>query len=338
MGLESIGTPLLWVGFTLFVLAMLALDLGVFHRRAHEVRMREAVAWTLVWIALALVFNVGVYFWFGGERALEFLTGYIIEKALSVDNIFVFLVIFSYFAVPPAFQHRVLFWGVLGALIMRAVFIVLGAALLQRFHWVMYIFGAFLVFTAIKLFLQRASEVHPERNPVFLLFRRMVPSVSEYRGQRFLVKDGGRWRATPLLLVLVCVEATDLVFAVDSIPAIFAVTRDPFIVYTSNIFAILGLRALYFVLAGMMARFHYLRVGLAIVLGFVGIKMLIADLYPLPITLSLAIVAGVLGVTMVASWRWPPAVPTPLPVAPQAADPSFEGPLAPPEMPAQEKK
>ncbi|HXG33270.1 MAG TPA: TerC family protein [Bryobacteraceae bacterium] len=338
VSLDSIGTPLLWVGFTLFVLAMLALDLGVFHRRAHEVRMGEAVIWTLVWIILALLFNVGVYFWFGAERALEFLTGYIIEKALSVDNIFVFLVIFSYFAVPPVFQHRVLFWGVLGALIMRAVFIVLGAALLQRFHWVMYIFGAFLVFTAVKLFLQRASEVHPERNPVFLLFRRMVPSVSDYRGQRFLVKEGGAWRATPLLLVLVCVEATDLVFAVDSIPAIFAVTRDPFIVYTSNIFAILGLRALYFVLAGMMARFHYLRVGLAFVLGFVGVKMLIADFYKLPITLSLAVVAGVLGATVVASWLRPPAVPPPLPVAPQAQDPSAEEPLAPPELPAQESK
>ncbi|MCS6954086.1 MAG: TerC family protein [Bryobacterales bacterium] len=336
MGLESIGTPLLWVGFTLFVLAMLALDLGVFHRRAHEVRMAEALAWTVVWIVLALAFNVGVYFWFGSHRALEFLTGYLIEKALSVDNIFVFLVIFSYFAVPPAFQHRVLFWGVLGALVMRAIFIVVGAALLQRFHWVIYVFGAFLVFTAIKLFLQRASEVHPERNPVFLLFRRMVPSVSDYRGQRFVVKEGGQWRATPLLLVLVCVEATDLVFAVDSIPAIFAVTRDPFIVYTSNIFAILGLRALYFVLAGMMARFHYLRVGLAIVLGFVGVKMLISEFYKVPITLSLAVVAGVLSVSVVASWLWPPEVARPIPHAARVADPSGDGPLAAPEVPAQE--
>ena len=246
MGLESVGTPVSWIGFTLLVLAMLGLDLGVFHRRAHEVRVKEALLWTVVWISVALLFNVGVYFWFGSERALEFLTGYLIEKALSVDNIFVFLVLFSYFAVPPAFQHRVLFWGIVGALVMRAVFILLGAALLQSFHWVIYIFGAFLVFTGVKLLLQRGSEVHPERNPLFRQFKRLIPAVGDYRGPRFTVVENGKRFATPLLLVLVAIEATDIVFAVDSIPAVFAVTRDPFIVYTSNIFAILGLRAAVF--------------------------------------------------------------------------------------------
>lgn len=315
MGIESVGTPLLWAGFTLFVLAMLALDLGVFHHRAHAVSVREALVWTLVWIALALLFNVGVYFWFGPERALEFLTGYLIEKALSVDNIFVFLVIFSYFAVPPAFQHRVLFWGILGALIMRAIFIVLGAALLQKFHWVIYVFGAFLVFTGVKLLCQRASEVHPERNPLFRLFTRFVPAVGDYRSSHFTVVEDGKRCATPLLLVLVCVEATDIVFAVDSIPAIFAITRDPFIVYTSNIFAILGLRALYFVLAGVMGRFHYLRVGLALVLTFVGAKMMLTDLYKIPIAASLAVVVVLLAGSIVASLIRP-AVEQPLPVPP----------------------
>ena len=312
MGLQTIGTPALWIGFTLFVLAMLALDLGVFHRRAHEVRVREALLWTLAWITVALLFNVGVYFWFGPERALEFFTGYVIEKALSVDNIFVFLVIFSYFAVPVAFQHRVLFWGILGALVMRAIFILLGAALLQKFHWVIYIFGAFLVFTGVKLLLQRGSEVHPERNPLFQLFRRLVPSMGDYQGPRFTVIKGGKRYATPLLLVLVCVEATDIVFAVDSIPAIFAITRDPFIVYTSNIFAILGLRALYFVLAGVMGRFHYLRVGLALVLAFVGAKMMLTDLYKIPIAASLVVVAALLAGSVVASLIRPRAE-TPLP-------------------------
>ncbi|MBL8290882.1 MAG: TerC family protein [Bryobacterales bacterium] len=315
MGMESIGTPLLWVGFTVFVLAMLALDLGVFHRRAHAVHVREALLWTLVWISLAMIFNVGVYFWFGSERALEFLTGYVIEKALSVDNIFVFLVIFSYFAVPAALQHRVLFWGILGALVMRAIFIFLGAALLQQFHWVIYVFGAFLLFTGVKLLLQQGSEVHPERNPLFQLFRRMVPSVNAYRGSHFTVVQAGRRYATPLLLVLVAIEATDLVFAVDSIPAVFAITRDPFIVYTSNIFAILGLRALYFALAGVMGRFHYLRVGLALVLAFVGAKMMLTDLYKIPIVASLAVVAALLAGSVVASLIRPPAV-VPLPIPP----------------------
>lgn len=299
--MRTIGTPFLWVGFTLFVLSLLALDLGVFHRRAHALRIREALGWTAAWIALALLFNVGVYLKFGPDRGLEFLTGYLIEKALSVDNIFVFLVIFSYFGVPSAFQHRVLFWGILGAMILRGVFILLGTALLQTFHWVIYIFGAFLIFTGIKLFLQRASEVHPERNPLFRLFRKVLPSVPDYRAAQFVVVDSGKWYATPLLLVLVGIEVTDIAFAVDSIPAIFAITTDPFIVYTSNIFAILGLRALYFVLAGIMTRFYYLNYGLSLVLIFVGAKMLLGEVYDLPIGASLAVVAALLAGSIVAS-------------------------------------
>lgn len=307
MGLESVGTPVLWISFTLLVLVMLGLDLGVFHRRVHEVGVREALLWTMVWISLALVFNVAVYFWFGSERALEFLTGYLIEKALSVDNIFVFLVLFAYFAVPPALQHRVLFWGIVGALVMRAIFILLGAALLQSFHWVIYIFGGFLVLTGVKLLLQRGSELHPERNPLFRQFRRLLPAVGDFRGSRFTVVENGKRYATPLLLVLLAIEATDIVFAVDSIPAVFAVTNDPFIVYTSNIFAILGLRALYFVLAGVMGKFHYLKVGLALVLIFVGGKMAITDLYRVPIAVSLAVVASLLAGSVVLSLLRPPA-------------------------------
>jgi tellurite resistance protein TerC len=320
MGVESIGTPALWIGFTVFVLALLALDLGVFHRKAHEVHVREALTWTAVWISLALVFNVGMYFWFGPERALEFLTGYVIEKALSVDNIFVFIIVFSVFAVPAKLQHRVLFWGIVGALIMRAIFIVLGAALLQRFHWVIYIFGAFLVFTGIKLLVQRGAKVHPERNLILRLFRRLVPSVGDYRGGHFTVIEAGKRYATPLLLVLVAIEATDIVFAVDSIPAIFAVTTDPFIVYTSNIFAILGLRALYFALAGMMGKFHYLKVGLSLVLIFVGAKMLLAGIYKIPILVSLAVIVSLLAGSIVASLLRRPDKPLlPVPRPDQAA-------------------
>jgi tellurite resistance protein TerC len=310
---ESIGSPALWVGFTAFVLAMLALDLGVFHRKAHAVHFKEALAWSAVWVSLALAFNLLVYQWFGAQRGLEFLTGYLIEKALSVDNIFVFLVIFSFFSVPAAYQHRVLFWGILGALVMRAAFIMAGAALLQRFHWIVYVFGGFLVITGVKLLLHRDAEIHPERNPVYRLFRRVVPAVTDYRGSRFTVVENGRRYATPLLAVLVVVEATDVVFAVDSIPAIFAVTGDPFIVYTSNIFAILGLRALYFLLAGVMDRFHYLKLGLALVLCFVGVKMLIVDVYKIPIVPSLVVVASLLAGSIVASLFRPRAQPLPQP-------------------------
>ena len=320
MPVDSIGSPALWVGFTVFVLAMLALDLGVFHRKAHGVRFREALAWSTVWVGLALAFNLLVYHWFGAQRGLEFLTGYLIEKVLSVDNIFVFVVIFSFFAVPAAYQHRVLFWGILGALVMRAVFILAGAALLQRFHWIVYAFGGFLVITGVKLLLHRGDEIHPERNPVYRLFRRLVPAVSDYRGARFTVVENGKRYATPLLAVLVVVEATDVVFAVDSIPAIFAVTTDPFIVYTSNIFAILGLRALYFLLAGVMDKFHYLKVGLALVLCFVGVKMLLVDFYKIPIAASLAAVATLLAGSVAASLLRPRPEPLPRPLAAAAGE------------------
>lgn len=302
-GAATVGSPLLWGSFTAFVLVMLALDLGVFHRKAHAVSLRGALGWSIFWIALALVFNCGVYVFFGARPALEFLTGYLIEKALSVDNIFVFLVLFSYFAVPTAYRHRVLFFGILGALVMRAGFIFAGAALLEAFHWTIYLFGGVLIVTGFKLLRHGDAEIHPERNPVLKLFRRLVPSTSEYHGPRFLIRQGGRWVATPLLLVLVAIEATDIVFAVDSIPAIYAVTRDPFIVYTSNIFAILGLRALFFLLAGTLGRVHYLKPALALVLLFVGVKMLLADVYKIPIAVSLAVIVFLLGGAVVASLR-----------------------------------
>jgi tellurite resistance protein TerC len=307
MGLESIGSPLLWIGFIVFVLAMLAIDLLVFHRRAHEMRIREAAVWSVVWISLSLLFNLGVYFWFGADRALEFLTGYVIEKALSIDNLFVFAVIFSAFAVPAALQHRVLFWGIVSALVLRAAFIVLGAEILQHFHWVIYVFGAFLVFTGIKLLVKSDADVNPEKNPVLRFFRRVVPTVDGYRDTNFTVRENGRRYATTLLVVLVVIETTDIIFAVDSIPAIFGITQDPFIVFTSNIFAILGMRALYFVLAGMLDKFRFLKVGLALVLCFVGAKMLIAGIYKLPIGISLAVVAALIGGSIVLSLFRPKA-------------------------------
>lgn len=291
----------MWGGFLVFVLAMLALDLGVFHRKAHEVSLKEALAWSMVWVGLALVFNVGIYWKFGTQPALEFLTGYLIEKALSVDNLFVFLVIFSYFAVPKEYQHRVLFWGILGALVMRAVFIGLGTALIQSFHWIIYVFGAFLLVTGIRLLMHRDEEMHPEKNPVYRLMSRVLPATNDYHGSKFFVRQAGRWLVTPLFLVLLAVEASDIVFAVDSIPAIFAITTDPFLVFTSNIFAILGLRAMYFLLAGIMSRFVYLKAGLALVLCFVGVKMLLADIYKIPILVSLGVIVVLLGGSVVAS-------------------------------------
>lgn len=306
------GSLWLWVGFNVFVLGMLALDLGVFHRHAHAVSIKEAAIWSGVWIALAMGFNVGLYFFWGqlwpessysnADASLAFLTGYLIEKALSIDNIFVFVLIFSYFAVPSHYQHRVLFWGVLGALIMRAVMIALGATLINEFRWIIYIFGAFLIFTGIRMATHRTEEVHPEKNPVVRLARRIMPFTETYEGQKFLVRKAGALTATPLLLVLLMVETTDLIFAVDSIPAIFAVTEDPFIVYTSNVFAILGLRSLYFVLANIVHTFHYLKLGLSVVLTFVGVKMLLTDTaYKIPTGVSLAVVATVIGVAVVAS-------------------------------------
>jgi tellurite resistance protein TerC len=301
MAVESIGNPALWIGFIVFVLAMLALDLGVFHRKAHAVSLREAAVWSAVWVALAATFNVGVYYWFGPTRALEFTAGYLVEKALSVDNVFVFAVIFAYFRVPAACQHRVLFWGILGALATRALFIVAGGAFLHRFHWAIYVFGALLAATGVKLLLHRGVQPHPERNPIVRLFTRLVPVVPRYSEGRFVVTENGRRYATPLLVALVTVEATDIVFAIDSVPAVFAVTSDPFVVFTSNVFAILGLRALYFLLAGVMDRFRYLDVGLATILLFVGAKMMLADVYEVPIGAALAAVAGILAASIVAS-------------------------------------
>jgi tellurite resistance protein TerC len=293
----------LWAGFNLFILAMLALDLGVFHRKSHEVSIREATVWSAVWITLALIFNAGLWFFRGSEPAIQFFTGYLIEKSLSVDNIFVIALIFSYFAVPSIYQHRVLFWGILGALVMRAVFILAGAALLAEFHWVIYIFGAFLILTGIKMALHRNAEMDPGKNPVLRLVRRLVPVTHEYRENHFFVREKGVLMATPLFLVLVLVETTDLIFAVDSIPAIFAITEDPFIVYTSNVFAILGLRSLYFVLAGVIQQFVYLKLGLSAVLVFVGIKMTLVDLYKIPSPVSLGVIATILAVSVIASLR-----------------------------------
>jgi tellurite resistance protein TerC len=294
-------TLLLWSGYTLVVLGMLALDLGVFHRKAHTVSLREATIWTIVWVTLALSFNAVVYFWRGPIQALEFFTGYVIEYSLSVDNIFVFVLIFTYFRVPASYQHRVLFWGILGALLMRGALIAVGATLIERFHWIIYIFGAFLVFTGVRMAFQNDQELHPEDNPAIKLFRRVMPVTTDYQGPRFFVQDAGRRMATPLLLVLVLVESTDLVFALDSIPAIFAVTRDPFIVFTSNVFAILGLRSLYFLLAGVVGKFHYLKLGLSVVLAFVGAKMLLSEIYPIPITISLLVIAATLATAVGAS-------------------------------------
>jgi tellurite resistance protein TerC len=301
MGIQTIGSPALWLGFIAFVLVMLAIDLGIFHRKAHEVSLREAAAWSCVWVAMAAIFGLGVYTWFGSDKALEFTTGYLIEKALAVDNIFVFVIIFATFAVPAIYQHRVLFWGIIGALVMRAVFILAGGAFLQRFHWAIYVFGAILLATGVKLLVQRNVEPDPARNPLVRLFRRVFPVTPEYHGERFTIVKHGKRYATPLLLALVAVEVTDLIFAVDSIPAIFAVTSDPFIVFTSNIFAILGLRSMYFLLAGVIDRFQYLKVGLAFVLVFVGLKMALIDVYKVPILASLMIIALILGTSVIAS-------------------------------------
>lgn len=308
------GMIWLWIGFNVFVLAMLALDLGVFHRHAHAVSIREATTWSIVWIALAMVFNAGIYFFWdaispgsgysSGEAALAFFTGYLIEKSLSVDNIFVFALLFTYFAVPAAFQHRVLFWGILGALIMRGILIAVGAALLHEFHWIMYVFGGFLILTGIRMALHREQEIHPEKNPLVRIFQRLMPVTAGYVDDKFFIRRAGRLMATPLFLVLLIVESTDLLFAVDSIPAIFAVTNDPFIVYTSNVFAILGLRSLYFMLAGAIDKFYYLKPALAVVLVFVGTKMVMVDIYKIPVALSLGVIASILAVAMIASLRY----------------------------------
>lgn len=291
----------IWLGFNAFIIAMLMLDLFVLHRNAHVVSIREAAITSAGWIALGLGFGGVIWWWMGAQSAGEYFAGYLIEKSLSVDNVFIFVMIFSYFAVPPAYQHRVLFWGVVGALVMRGAFILAGAALLERFDWILYIFGAFLLFTALKMFRHSEMALDPEENRVLRLVRRIIPISKEYDGQKLFTRRTGVLMATPLFAVLVVVEATDLVFAVDSIPAIFAVTRDPFIVFTSNAFAILGLRALYFMLAGIAHKFVYLKTGLAVILAFVGVKMLIAEFYHFPIVVSLGVIGAVLAISVVAS-------------------------------------
>jgi tellurite resistance protein TerC len=290
----------LWIGFNAFILAMLALDLGVFHRKSHVVSLKESLTWTCVWVMLALAFNAGVWHFAGSGKALEFFTGYVIEKSLSVDNVFVFALLFSYFAVPPVYQHKVLFWGILGALLMRAVMIAAGAALIAKFAWIIYVFGGFLILTGIKMIVKREEEIHPERNPLVRWFKKLMPVTPEYRGDKFFVRENGLRMATPLFVVLLLVEFTDLIFAVDSIPAIFAVTKDPFIVYTSNVFAILGLRSLYFALAGVMDKFHYLKIGLGVVLSFVGVKMILAHTaWKIDTLVSLGVIVAILATSVV---------------------------------------
>jgi tellurite resistance protein TerC len=323
-GIVTRQTVLLWALFNAFVIAMLVLDLKVLRRDARAVSIREALTWSIVWIALAMIFCSGIYLAWGEEKAFEFLAGYLIEKSLSVDNLFVFLVIFSYFSVPAEYQHRVLFWGILGALVMRAIFIAAGAALLTQFHWMIYVFGGFLIYTGAKLMMAGDEKIDPEKNIALRLVRRIIPVTDEYQGQRFFIRRDGRLWATPLLLVLVVIESTDLIFAVDSIPAIFAITRDTFIVYTSNVFAILGLRALYFLLAGVMDMFRFLKVGLSFVLCFVGAKMLLIDVYKIPIEASLAVVASILAVSVFASLLYPMPAEVPVGVPPVKFVPATE--------------
>ena len=297
---------MMWVGFGALVLTVLALDLGVFHRKAHRLSFREALSWTLVWVTLAALFGAGIWLWAGPQKGLEFFTGYLIEYSLSADNVFVFVLIFSYFAVPAQWQHKVLFWGVLGALLMRLAMIGLGVAVIGRFGWILYLFGVFLIFTGLKMIFGKRNEIHPEQNPVVRWIRKLVPVSPDYHEDRFVTRVNARLVATPLLIVLVCIEVSDLVFAVDSIPAIFGVTLDPFIVYTSNVFAILGLRSLYFVVARMVDRFQHLKTGLGVVLAFVGVKMLLAHTpYKIGTHWALGVVAGVLLVSIIVSLLHP---------------------------------
>lgn len=295
----------LWIGFLVFILLMLLLDLMVFNRKSHTIQIKEAILWSIFWIVLALLFNGGIYYLEGHDLALQFLSGYLVEKSLSVDNLFVFLLIFSYFKVPGPYQHKVLFWGIFGALVFRAIFIFAGIALLEKFHWLMYILGAFLVFTGIKLIFEQEKEIHPEKNPLLNLVRRLIPVTPDYEGDRFFIKRGLKRMATPLFIVLVVIETTDIVFAVDSVPAVLAISRDPFIVFSSNAFAILGLRALFFALAGMMQAFHYLHYGLAAILSFIGVKMILAAWYKIPTVYALGFIALALVLSSLASVFWP---------------------------------
>jgi tellurite resistance protein TerC len=295
---------LFWILFNVFVIVMLALDLGVFNRRVHTVSFREALAWSAMWVGLATAFAVIVYFWHGRTESLEFATGYVIELSLSIDNLFVFLVVFRYFRVPSELQHRVLFWGILGALITRGIFILAGVSLIQRFHWLIYVFGALLVYSGLKLLRQGDEEIDPEKNPLLKVFRRWIPVTDDYEGEKFWVRRPGLY-ATPLVVVLLVVETTDILFAIDSIPAVLAITLNAFIVYTSNVFAILGLRSMYFAVAGMMDLFEYLHYGLSLVLMLIGAKMLVSHYYTVPTHLALATVAGVIAISVVASVVWP---------------------------------
>ncbi|MBK9107625.1 MAG: TerC family protein [Saprospiraceae bacterium] len=290
-----------WIYFTLFILAMLAIDLGIFHRKSHAVSFKESLMWTFVWLILAMLFNTVVYFWKGPEKSFEFLTGYIIELSLSVDNLFLFILIFKYFHVPVEYQHRVLFWGILGALVMRVIFIFAGIALITQFHWIIYVFGAFIIFTGVRMLFQSDQEVHPERNVIIKGIKKVFPVTKGFYKDKFFINRQGILIATPLFIVLVFVEITDLIFAVDSIPAILAITTDPFIVFTSNVFAILGLRSLYFSLAGMMGLFRFLHIGLAAILIFIGLKMVLADIYKLPIEVALMVVLAILVISIMAS-------------------------------------
>jgi len=295
----------LWTGFIVFVFIMLALDLGVFHRKSHEVKIREALIWSAVWISLALIFNYGIFIFMGKEKAIEFLTGYVIEKSLSIDNLFVFIMVFTYFNVEPKYQHKILFWGILGALIMRAIFIFAGVALISMFHWIIYVFGGFLIFTGVKMLFHKDEKLNPNKNPLVIIFKKFFPVTEEMHGSKFFVKINSRTVATPLFIVLLVIEFTDLIFAVDSIPAILAISNDTFIIFTSNVFAILGLRALYFALAGITKYFYYLKYGLSAILVFVGIKMIMAEFYKIPIVYSLLSISGILLISILFSIVFP---------------------------------
>ena len=297
------GETILWIVFGVLIPVMLALDLGVFHRKDHVIKVKEALVWSAIWISLALSFALGVYLLVGSEKALNFVTAYLVEESLSIDNLFVFLLIFSYFCVPAAYQHRVLFWGIMGAIVMRAIFIVTGLTLLENLHWIIYIFGAFLIYTAARLAFKQEEEIKPEKNPILRLFRRFVPMTKRYHGNHFLIKGRGKRLATPLLLTLVVIETTDLIFAVDSVPAVLSITQDPFIVYTSNIFAVMGLRSLYFALSGVIQKFYYLSYGLSAILAFLGLKMIVPDIvnainpelhFEVSVEVSLGVVVGIL--------------------------------------------
>ncbi|HMT27810.1 MAG TPA: TerC family protein [Bacteroidia bacterium] len=291
-----------WVGFSLFIAVMLALDLGVFHRKSHVVSFKESLSWTFIWIGLAMIFGLIVHFWKGPDKSIEFLTGYVIELSLSVDNLFIFILIFSYFQVPAMYQHKVLFWGILGALVMRIIFIFAGVALITKFHWIIYVFGAIIIVSGVKMLFQKDKKLEPDKNPVIKLVKKMIPVTAEYHDDKFFVKlKTGVRAATPLFIVLVFVELTDLIFAVDSIPAILAITTDTFIVFTSNVFAILGLRSLYFSLSGMINLFRYLHIGLSFILIFIGLKMVFSDVYKIPIEYALFVVLGMLIASIAAS-------------------------------------